>query len=103
MTFGKGYHHGYTGVLLIILGAYMRFYLEPGVIWWIITTKWGTYILVSGWLLVIDEAVQTATNRQYGGAVHWVYVNTLYKIPWVKRFNIWMDSLFGKKEKETLK
>lgn len=77
----KGWHHGYLGALLVVIGIYFE-------IWWLITI---------GLVIVIDELYQVATKKQYSGPLHWLYVNTLYKLEIVKKINALFDKLFGKK------
>jgi len=76
----KGWNHGYLGIALVVLGYFIEWY-------------WLVFV---GAIIVVDEVIQIVTGRQYGGLLHTLYVNTLYKIPIVKKFNIWMDKLFGK-------
>ena len=73
-------HHGYIGLIFLICG----------------------FIFMKGWLFAVaiiilaDEAYQIINDDQYGGPIHKLYVATLYKIPWIKKFNIWVDRLLGK-------
>lgn len=76
----KGWNHGYLGLALLALGIWLGS-------WW---------FLVPGIILVVDEISQIIMKDQYGGLLHWIYVNTLYKIPLIQKFNIWLDGLFGK-------
>lgn len=77
----KGWNHGYLGAVLIFVGVYFN------LVW----------LIILGLTIVVDELYQIISKNQYGGILHWLYIKTLYKIPFVKRFGEWMDKLFGGK------
>jgi len=80
MFLTNGIHHGYIGILLLIIAAVFKI----------------NWLLIISVVLIIDELIQMITKNQYGGFIHWLYVNTLYKIPLIKKINIWFDKLLGK-------
>jgi len=75
-----GWHHGYLGIGFLI--AY--------VIFW----KWWLFLI--GGILVLDELSQVFIFGQYKGVLHWIYIKTFYKINIIKKFNLFLDNLFGK-------
>jgi hypothetical protein len=76
----RGWHHGYLGAILVIVGLYFEL-------------NWA---LIIGGIIVLDEVTQIVFG-QYGGFLHWAYIKTLYQIKIVRDFNFWLDSIFGKK------
>ena len=80
MVFDKGWHHGYLGFALWLLG---------------LMANWPIVSII-GFLIMFDELLQILTNNQYGGILHKIYVKTLYKIKFIRRFNEWLDRKFGK-------
>ena len=74
------WNHEYLGWLGLIISI---FWFNPWLFW----------ISV---ILTVDGIIQLFVG-QYSGLLHWLYVNTLYKMEWVKKFNVWLDNLFGKK------
>jgi len=86
----KEWNHGYTG-LLFIVSAFMFFdFLSC---WFMIFSFFGI-------LLIVDEILQMFVFGQNNGPIHHLYIRTLYKFAWVRRFNNWMDKLMGKVESE---
>ena len=73
------WHHGYLGFILILMDIC---WFQSGWLFWVAI------------VLVLDEISQIIWFGQYGGLLHWLYIKTLYKIPIIKKFNIWMDGLF---------
>jgi len=86
LTFNfKEWHHGYLGIILLIIAFAVKL------------KAWLKYLLIFlAIVLLIDEVIQIVTDNQYGGILHNIYIATLYKIPFIKQFNIWLDGLFGK-------
>jgi len=75
----KQWHHGYLGVILLI-------------VWYFIPSYW---LLIPAIVLIVDEILQILLFGQYGGLLHRLYVKTLYKIKWIKDFNDFLDRLFS--------
>ena len=73
------WHHEYLGVFLIIIDLILHTY----------------WIGIIGLILVLDGLTQLFWFGQYGGLLHELYVRTLYKLDCIKKFNRWMDKLFG--------
>jgi len=81
-----GWQHGYLGVIMMVAGYYIQL-------------KWklcGRILFAIGAVLAVDEVYQIVSGNQYGGLVHWLYIKTLYRVEWIKEFNIWLDGVFGK-------
>ena len=80
MTFNfKGFHHGYLGVAFLIAGFIF----------------WQGWMFAVAVILLADELYQIIHDDQYGGPIHKLYIATLYKIEWVKNFNIWLDNAWS--------
>ena len=78
-------NHGYWGILAIGISYFLEI-------------LWLKYLLIFfGIILVIDEIIQIILKRQHGGFIHNIYIMSLYKIPLIKKFNIWVDKILGKK------
>lgn len=73
----KDWNHGYLGIALLI--AYI-FYPSLWLLW-------------PGIILVVDEIIQMFIG-QYNGLIHWIYIHTLYKFEWVRKFDTWFNEKF---------
>ena len=82
-----GWQHGYLGIALLIVCYFIRK-----------DRNWFFWVCLSvGTILFVDEIVQVVTDNQYGGLVHWLYIESgLYDVGWIKDFNHGLDKLFGK-------
>lgn len=79
----KQWHHGYLGFILLLVSALFK------------DKKVKRILIILGAIILIDEVYQWIVDDQYAGLLHWLYVNTLYKIDFIKDFNILLDKLFG--------
>ena len=80
----KQWNHGYLGIILLLLCIWLKGF-------------WFWLCFIFGSILFIDELIQIFIfKNQYRGFIHWFYVNTLYKIKWIRDFNHWLDGVFGK-------
>lgn len=64
-------NHGYYGIALIIVSCYL---------------DWTLWLLIPGIILVVDEITQLWLG-QHNGLVHWLYVNTLYRIKIIRELD----------------
>ena len=78
------WHHGYLGLLLLLINSLFK------------DRKVRIWIYIIAGIIIGDEAYQWIVDDQSAGILHWIYVNTLYQIPFVEEFNIWLDGVFGK-------
>ena len=77
-------NHGYYGLLLIIFWCVFDFN------WMWHGADWYWMVLIVGLILVIDEMFQLKYG-QHSGPVHWLYINTLYRIKWVKELDDFLN------------
>jgi hypothetical protein len=52
------------------------------------------YLRWFGVVLVLDELGQIFIYGQDKGPIHWLYIQTLYRIPWVRKFNLKVEEFF---------
>ena len=84
-------NHGYYGLILIAVGFWNPF-------------DWSMWFPIScysfGGFLVIDEITQLWFG-QHNGLVHWLYINTLYRIKWWAKLDTKINkSLRGDSDEE---
>jgi len=72
-------HHGYYALPLLIAGTVMQW-------------PWLQWVAIG---LLLDDAcehtVQLANPDVHFSPLLWLYGATLYKVPWVRRLNAWLD------------
>ena len=83
MTFTfREWHHGYLGLLLVLLGVWLH----------------ASWLTVLGAVVVLDDTVQhiveTTMHRPWRSPLHRLYAATLWRLPLVQRLNRWLDGLF---------
>ena len=83
----REWNHEFLGWLLLIVGAVLYFFTS-----WTVT---GSACLSIGFILTVDGLYQL-WKGQDKGVLHELYISTIYKWEWVKKFNLWLDRLFGK-------
>jgi len=87
----KQWHHGYIGAFIFLIAL-----ISAGFAKWLFKTWSGRIVLFIASVLIIDELTQIFIFGQYGGILHWLYIETgLYEIGWIRELNHFLDRLFG--------
>jgi len=73
------WHHGYLGLILLILN----------ILFWHSITIY----IISG-IIIIDEIMQIFIFGQYSGLLHYLYSFIYHKFEIVRKINKWFDNLF---------
>lgn len=89
----KETHHGYYGIVLMIIGAIL-FSLGGVILKWIgaIIFLFGLYLFYDDFLLQHHRQVD---DPDYHSPVHVWYVEELYTFGWIKKLNWLLDKLLG--------
>ena len=85
----KGWHHGYMGAIIMILGLVSVFFINRNV---------SAVIFIIGTIIVFDDFFQhymQASDPEYHSPLHRLYVR-MPKPKWMIKLNVWIDKIFGR-------
>ena len=86
---GKGFHHFYIGIVILLIWFYMLTYKENNIV----------SLLILSSIIIIDDILQhirQLKQPKYRSPLNRLYGKYLYKISIIKKLNIIFDRIFKK-------
>lgn len=93
MMDAKGVHHGYLGLALMLAALLMILYTSISIWVCVIMTVLGMWFFIDDFI----QHVRQRKNPDYRSVLNLLYGMTLYRIPFVKKLNVFIDKIFGQK------